>query len=337
MNWGYGMLVNDSAYQSALHEVVDVIARSRAEAVQKTSAVVVRMYWETGRILNRNKDYGTAFIDTLAKDIRAAFPGIKGFSARSLRYMAKFAREVGEEYCNSYCNIPWGHVVRLLDKTEPGDKRDWYVGAVVENGWSQVVLEHQLDVHAYERQMKEGKVSNFAKTLPDPQSELVQQALKDPYIFDFITTEQGREERDIEQAMTDNVQALLLELGTGFALVGRQYHLVVGGDDFYIDLLFYNIKLHCYVVIELKNQDFKPAFNGQLGFYVAAVDGELRGELDNPTIGLLLCKTKNDAVAEYSLQSTNAPIGISEYRLGDELPEEYAKVLPSPEDLMARM
>ena len=331
------MLMNTNEYKQALQDVTTIIANSRAEAVRKTSSIVVRMYWETGRILNQNSEYGKAFIDTLSRDIRTAFPGIKGFSSRSLRYMAKFAREVDEEYCSSYCNIPWGHIMKLLDKTEPGEKRDWYVNAVVENGWSQIVLDHQIDLHSYERQMKEGKVSNFSKTLPDPQSELMQQALKDPYIFDFITAEQGREERDIEQAMMDNVQSLLLELGTGFALVGRQYHLVVGRDDFYIDLLFYNIKLHCYVVIELKNQDFKPEFNGQLGFYVAAVDGELRGAMDNPTVGLLLCKTKNDAVAEYSLQSVNKPIGISEYRLGDELPEEYAKVLPSPEDLMARI
>ncbi|MEC4175383.1 DUF1016 domain-containing protein [Adlercreutzia sp. R7] len=165
----------------------------------------------------------------------------------------------------------------------------------------------------------------------------MEQTFKDPYIFDFITARQTAEERDIEQAMMDNLTNVLLELGTGFAFLGRQYHLVVGGDDFYIDMLFYNVRLHCYVVIELKNEPFKPEFNGQLGFYVAAVDGDMCREGDNPTIGLLLCKTKNDVVAEYSLRSMDAPIGVSEYRLGDELPEAYAKVLPSPEDLLARI
>lgn len=331
------MLANSEAYQGMLNEVVSVVSSARAEAVQKTSAVMVRMYWEIGAVLNRNTKYGSTFIDTLSKDIRAAFPGIKGFSSRSLRYMAKFAREVKEEFCSSYCKIPWGHIMKLLDKTKSEEVRSWYIDAVVENGWSQIVLDHQIDLRAYERQVESGKVSNFAKTLPDPQSELMQQALKDPYIFDFITAEQGREERDIEQAMMDNLTSLLLELGTGFAFLGRQYHLEVGGDDFYIDMLFYNVLLHCYVVIELKKEKFKPEFNGQLGFYVAAIDGELRREGDNPTIGLLLCKTKNDSVAEYSLQPMNAPIGICEYRTGDELPQEYANVLPSPEDLLSRI
>ena len=331
------MLMNTNEYKQALHSVVDLIATARARVAQLANAELVNMHWRIGKEINAHLQWGNKYIETLSEDIRSAFPRIKGFSVRNLKYMAKFAREVDSELCSSCCTIPWGHIMLLLDKTDPGERRNWYIHSVIENGWSRAVLDHQIDLHAYERQMKEGKVSNFSKTLPDPQSELMQQALKDPYVFDFITAEQGGEERDIEQAMMNNVQSLLLELGTGFALVGRQYHLVVGGDDFYIDMLFYNIKLHCYVVIELKNQDFKPEFNGQLGFYVAAVDGELRGDLDNPTIGLLLCKTKNDAVAEYSLQSVNAPIGISEYRLGDELPEEYAKVLPSPEDLMARI
>ncbi|WP_304426491.1 YhcG family protein [uncultured Adlercreutzia sp.] len=331
------MLVNNKAYQEALREVVSVVSSARAEAVQKASAVMVRMYWEIGAVLNRNLEYGNVFIDSLSKDIRAAFPGIKGFSARNLRYMAKFAREVDDEFCNSCCKIPWGHIVKLLSKTEPGEIRNWYVAAIVENGWSRAALDHQIDLHAYERHMSPGKVNNFTKTLPDPQSELIQQALKDPYIFDFITIEQSREERDIEQAMMNNVTSLLLELGTGFAFLGRQYHLEVGGDDFYLDMLFYNVRLHCYVVVELKNERFKPEFNGQLGFYVTAVDGELRGEGDNPTIGLLLCKDKNDSVAKYSLQSTNVPIGISEYRIGNELPQEYAGILPSPEDLLKRL
>lgn len=332
------MLMNNSEYAEVLDRIKRDIVETRAKAVSKVNSELICMYWRIGKLLNENDDWGSGFLESMSKDIRAACPGIKGFSVRYLKYMKKFARECDIEKVHTvYALLSWSHIRALMDKVKEPDKRLWYARISVQDGWSLAVLDHQIDLHAYERQMREGKVSNFRKTLPDPQSELMQQALKDPYIFDFITAEQGREERDIEQAMMDNVQSLLLELGTGFALVGRQYHLVVGGDDFYIDLLFYNIKLHCYVVIELKNQDFRPEFNGQLGFYVAAVDGELRGEVDNPTIGLLLCKTKNNAVAEYSLQSVNAPIGISEYRLGDELPEEYARILPSPEDLMARI
>ena len=225
--------------------------------------------WKQGR------GYGTSFIDSLSKDIQQSFPGIKGMSARNLRYVAKFAREVNVEFCNGYCRIPWGHVAKLLDKTEPGERREWYRQAIIENGWSQVVLDHQIDLKLYECQALTGNVSNFSRTLPDSQSELAQQQLKDPYVFDFITTRQSLAERDIEQQMVDNVTKTLLELGTGFAFMGRQHHFVVGGEDFYIDLLFYNTKLHCYVVIELKNDRFRPEYAGKLSFYISAIDGEM--------------------------------------------------------------
>lgn len=332
------MLMNSSEYVEVLCQVKQHIAKTRSRAASKANSELICMYWRIGALLNENDDWGSGFLESLSKDIRNSYPGIKGFSVRYLKYMKKFARECDAEKVHTvYALLSWSHIRALMDKVKNLDERLWYAQASVHNGWPLATLGHQMDLHAYERQAKKGKISNFSKTLPDPQSELMQQALKDPYVFDFITAEQGREERDIEQAMMDNLQSLLLELGTGFALVGRQYHLVVGEDDFYIDMLFYNIRLHCYVVVELKNQDFKPEFNGQLGFYVAAVDGELRDEADNHTIGLLLCKTKNNAVAEYSLRSMNAPIGISEYRLGDDLPEEYAKILPSAEDIMARI
>lgn len=331
------MLMNADEYKEVLNRIVAIVSSARARVVQNASAEVVRMYWSTGCVLNEYSDYGTAFIDSLSKDIRMAFPGVKGFSTRSLRYMAKFAREVDLENCSSCCKIPWGHIMLLLDKTEPGERRTWYIDATIENGWSRSVLDHQIDLKLYERQALAGKVTNFTRTLPAPDSELAQQALKDPYVFDFITVRQDLHERDIEEQMVSDVTKLLLELGTGFAFMGRQYHLVVGEDEFYIDLLFYNTKLRCYVVVELKNERFKPEFTGQLGFYVAAVDEELACEADNPTIGLLLCKSKDNVVAEYSLRSIDAPIGVSEYRLGDALPGEYAEYLPTPEDLQARI
>lgn len=331
------MLMNTAAYKDALERIVNIVSTARVNAVQKASAEMVRMYWNIGYELNERAEWGNKFIETLSHDIRATFPGVRGFSVRSLKYMAKFAREVDAQLCNSYCTIPWGHIVKLLDKTVPGSEREWYRQAIVENGWSQVVLDHQIDLKLYERQEIAGKVTNFDRTLPAPDSELAQQTLKDPYIFDFITAKQDMRERDIEEQMVGNVTKLLLELGTGFAFMGRQYHLAVGDEDFYIDLLFYNTRLRCYVVVELKNERFKPEFTGQLGFYVAAVDGELAGEHDRPTIGLLLCKTKDNVVAEYSLKNVHAPIGVSEYRLGDALPEEYKKYLPTPEDLEARI
>ena len=332
------MLANTREYLDVLERVKQDIARTQAKAALRASAELIRLYWRIGCEINARLDWGKTFIDSLARDIRQAYPGMKGFSSRSLRYMAKLAREVNEEFLQQVvAKIPWGHAVCLMNKTDPGAKREWYARSAIENGWSRAVLEHQIDTHLYERQMTSGKVTNFERTLPPEQSELVQQALKDPYVFDFITARQSTEERDVEQAMMDNLTQLLLELGTGFTFAGRQYHLRVGQSDFYIDLLFYNVRLHCYVVVELKNEAFKPEFSGKLGFYVAAVDGELCGEGDNPTVGLLLCKTKDDVVAEYSLRATNAPIGVSEYRLGDELPAAYAGVLPSPEDLAARL
>lgn len=331
------MLMNSHDYQDALKHIVDIVNQSRANAVQKASAEMVRMYWLIGNELVQRSEWGNRFIDSLSKDIRTAFPGIRGFSVRSLKYMAKFAREVDSELCSNCCTIPWGHIMLLLDKTEPGDSREWYLNAARENGWSRAVLDHQIDLKLYERQVMAGKVSNFTRTLPSPESELAQQALKEPYIFDFITAKQRLHEHDIEEQMVSNVTNLLLELGTGFAFMGRQYHLNVGSEDFYIDLLFYNTQLRCYVVIELKNEKFKPEFTGQLSFYVAAVDNELAGKFDNPTIGLLLCKEEDNVVAEYSLRDIDAPIGVSEYRFGDILPEQYSNYLPTPEDLQARI
>lgn len=332
------MLMDTNEYITFLESIKAEITQTRARAVGKVNSELICLYWRIGSELNSRKDWGASVIDTLSKDIRVAFPQIKGFSARNLRYMAKFARECNEEFLQTVsAKLSWSHTVKLMDKLKDDAQRHWYGKEAIENGWSLAVLDHQIDLKLYERQVLSGKVSNFTRTLPAPDSELAQQALKDPYIFNFITAKQGQQEHDIEEQMVTNVTNLLLELGTGFAFMGRQYHLMVGGEDFYIDLLFYNTKLRCYVVIELKNDKFKPEFTGQLSFYVAAVDGELAGEHDNPTIGLLLCKEKNDTVAEYSLKDVNASIGVSEYRLGDVLPEEYIKYLPTPEDLQARI
>ena len=287
------MLMDTNEYITFLESIKAEITQTRARAVGKVNSELICLYWRIGSELNSRKDWGASVIDTLSKDIRVAFPQIKGFSARNLRYMAKFARECNEEFLQTVsAKLSWSHTVKLMDKLKDDAQRHWYGKEAIENGWSLAVLDHQIDLKLYERQVLSGKVSNFTRTLPAPDSELAQQALKDPYIFDFITAKQGQKEHDIEEQMVANVTNLLLELGTGFAFMGRQYHLVVGKEDFYIDLLFYNTKLRCYVVIELKNDKFKPEFTGQLSFYVAAVDGELAGEHDNPTIGLLLCKEK---------------------------------------------
>ena len=233
--------------------------------------------------------------------------------------------------------IPWGHNTVLLDKLSSPEERLWYAEKVIENGWSRNVLIHQIEGGLYQRQAIASKITNFEARLPASQSELALQTMKDPYLFDFIPLKENMLERDIEQALVKDVTKLLLELGTGFAFLGNQYHLNVGGDDFYIDLLFYNLSLRCYVVIELKTGEFKPEYAGQLNFYLSAVDGLLKKEQDHPSIGLLLCKSKNDLVAEYSLKDMSKPIGVSAYRITSYLPEEFEKQLPSVEDLQKRI
>ena len=233
--------------------------------------------------------------------------------------------------------IPWGHNIVLLDKITDSEQRRWYAETCQKNGWSRNVLIHQIESGLYERQVLNSKVSNFKQLLPSPQSELATQTMKDPYVFDFIPFREDMLERDIEQALVRDVTKLLLELGTGFAFLGNQYHLNVGGDDFYIDLLFYNLNLRCYVVVELKTGEFKPEYAGQLNFYLSAVDGILKKDADNPSIGLLLCKSKNNLVAEYSLKDISKPIGVSEYKVTSNLTGELEKQLPSVEDIQNRI
>lgn len=233
--------------------------------------------------------------------------------------------------------IPWGQNIVLLDKVTDDSIRRWYIEKTLENGWSRNVLTHQIESNLYARQVLANKVSNFENRLTSPQSELAVQTMKDPYVFDFIPFREDMVERDIENALVQDVTKLLLELGTGFAFLGNQYHLNVGGDDFYIDLLFYNLNLRSYVVIELKTGEFKPEYAGQINFYLSAVDGILKTEQDNPSIGLLLCKTKNDLVAEYALKDMSKPIGVSEYKVTSRLPEELMRQLPSVEDIRKRI
>ena len=253
--------------------------------------------------------------------------------------MAKFAEEYPDaEFVQTVsAQIPWSHNVLIMEKIKAPEIREWYIRKTNENGWSHSVLTHQIESKLYERQALVSKVSNFEKLLPSAQSELALQTMKDPYVFDFIPFKEDMVERDIENALIKDITKLLLELGTGFAFLGNQYHINIGGDDFYIDLLFYNLNLRSYVVIELKTGDFKPEYAGQLNFYLSAVDAQIKKPEDNATIGLLLCKNKNNLVAEYSLRDMSKPMGISEYRVSGELPEELKAQLPSIEDIQSRI
>ncbi len=332
------MLINDNQYLSVIESIKAEISKAQYTAALQVNKELTLLYYHIGCIINEHKSWGNKFIDNLAKDIKLAYPNSTGYSIRNLKYMAKLANQYDEEFVQrAVAQIPWGHNVVLLDKISDVSIRKWYIEKIIENGWSRNVLVHQIESGLYERQAIAQKIANFENLLPVPQSELAMQTMKDPYVFDFIPFKENMVERDIENALVKDVTALLLELGTGFAFLGNQYHLNVGGDDFYIDLLFYNLNLRSYVVIELKTGEFKPEYAGQLNFYLSAVDGQLKKDTDNPTIGLLLCKSKNNLVAEYSLRDMSKPMGISEYKISRILPEELSSQLPSVEDIKKRI
>lgn len=333
------MLINDNEYLDIVETIKLEIKSAQYKAAVSVNRELIMLYYNIGKIINEHKTWGNKFIENLAADIRISFPDTKGYSIRNLKYMAKFAAEYTEEQIvqEALAQITWYHNIALMDKVKDVNTRLWYARKITENGWSRNVLVHQIESGLYEQQITAEKISNFKSRLAAPQSELAVQTMKDPYVFDFIPFREDMVERDIEEALVKDVTKLLLELGTGFAFLGNQYRLNVGGDDFYIDLLFYNLNLRCYVVIELKTGEFKPEFAGQLNFYLSAVDGILKRDEDNPSIGLLLCKSKNNLVAEYALKDMSKPMGVSEYTITKSLPEELEKQLPSVEDIESRI
>lgn len=333
------MLMNSNEYLNIVESIKQEIRTAQYRATVSVNRELLVLYHSIGEVINEHKTWGNRFVENLAADIKISFPDATGYSVRNLKYMAKFALRFPEKEIvqAALAQITWYHHIALMDKVKSADEHIWYAEQVAKNGWSRNVLVHQIESGLYQRQVLAEKVSNFESRLPSPQSELAVQTMKDPYIFDFIPFKEDMVERDIEQALVKDVTNLLLELGTGFAFLGNQYHLNVGGDDFYIDLLFYNLNLRCYVVIELKTGEFKPEYAGQLNFYLSAVDGILKKEQDNPSIGLLLCKSKNDLVAEYSLKDMSKPIGVSAYQITSNLPEELKRQLPSVEDIQKRI
>lgn len=333
------MLMNSNEYLSIVESIKEEIRTAQYRATIRVNRELLMLYYSIGDIINKHKTWGNKFIENLAADIKLSFPDATGYSARNLKYMSKFSsRFPNQEIVQAaLAQITWYHHIALMDKVKRPEEHIWYAKQAAENGWSRNVLVHQIESGLYQRQVLTEKISNFENRLPSPQSELATQTMKDPYIFDFIPFKSDMVERDIEKALVKDVTKLLLELGTGFAFLGNQYHLNVGGDDFYIDLLFYNLNLRCYVVIELKTGEFKPEYAGQLNFYLSAVDGILKKEQDNPSIGLLLCKSKNDLVAEYSLKDMSKPIGVSSYRVTSDLPKELEHQFPSLEDIQKRI
>lgn len=336
------MLQHTEEYIQFISELKKRIQIARQKAVLSVNKELIILYWEIGTtIVQKQKmlGWGSKIIDTLSKDLQKSFPEMKGFSPRNLKYMRKFAESYPEfKFVQEVlAQLTWYHNITLLEKIPDADIRNWYLYKTIENGWSRNVLVHQIESGLYERQEKNEKSTNFLQTLPKPQSELALQTLKDPYIFDFLTISEKTKEKEIENQLIRHITQFLLELGAGFSYVGNQYHLEIAEKDYYIDLLFYHLKLRCFVVIEIKTGDFKPEYAGKINFYLSAVDDLLKHSRDNPSIGILLCKTKNKVVVEYALRDMTKPIGVAEYKIGTSIPSKFKGSLPTVEELEAEL
>ena len=357
-----GLLTKDLAYKQWVQSLSKKFRQSQIKAAVKVNREMLAFYWELGRDIVEMKAesrWGSGFVSALAQDLQATLPDVKGFSRTNIFYIIKFYKlyadlikvpqveglldgneivpQVGGQLDKEMLlSIPWGHHKVIIDKCAHNtDRAVFYIKQTIENGWSRAVLLNFLDTDLYELQGK--AVTNFASTLPPEQSELAQEITKDPYNFDFLTLTANYHEKELKDALMDNITKFLLELGKGFAFVGREYRLTVGKTEQFIDLLFYHIKLRSYVVIEVKVSEFEPRDIGQVSTYVAAVDGILRGEGDGQTIGLLICKTKDEVLAKYATAGVSLPIGISEYELSKLLPEEYKGTLPTIEEIESEL
>ncbi|MBX9578296.1 MAG: PDDEXK nuclease domain-containing protein [Chthoniobacterales bacterium] len=331
---------NIGTYQHFLDDLKQRVATARYQAARTLNTGLILLYHHVGKEILRSQQehgWGAKVIDQLSHDLRSAFPEMKGFSPRNLKYMRKFAQEYPEiEFVQEVlAQLSWYHHTTLLDKISDRENRVFYIKKALEHSWSRNVMVHQIESSLHERQGK--AITNFKEKLPQSQSDLAHSILKDPYLFDFLSIGEEAQEREVEKALIQHMEKFLLELGAGFAFVGRQYHLEVGEQDFYIDLLFYHLKLRCFVVIELKDHDFKPEYAGKMNFYLSAVDDLIKDSHDHPSIGLILCKSKNNVLAEYALRDMAKPIGLAQYQLSHALPEQLSVALPSIETLEAEL
>ena len=369
-------LIIDEDYSVWLKELKNKVRLVQIKAAVKVNSELLQFYWELGADIVEKQataKWGDGFLKQLSIDLSSEFSDMKGFSLSNLKYIkqwhlfylqeieksqqavgqfssqallhseksfaqqsvSQFEPKIGQQAVAQLTQIPWGHNIAIISKCKHLDEAIFYVQKTIQNSWSRSVLIHHIESDLFKR---EGKaINNFKATLPEPQSDLAIETLKDPYNFDFLTLTEKHNEKELEDSLINHVTHFLLELGAGFSYLGKQYKLEVSGDEFFIDLLFYHVKLHCYVVVELKAVKFKPEFAGKLNFYVSAVDGILKSEKDDTTIGILICKSKNDTVVEYALKDVHKPIGVSEYMITKNLPDEFRSSLPSIEEIEAEL
>lgn len=341
------LMLLDKEYKNWIHELGERYRKSQIKAAIRVNNEMLFFYWSIGKDITDKRassKWGTRFFQNMSMDLMDMIPNAKSFSPTNLRYMARFyehfkdieiSPQVGENFDivqNKVFMIPWGHIKLLIDKCHDNpDKFDFYVEKVIENNWSRAMLLNFLDTDLFERQGH--AITNFQYALPKDTGDLAQELTKDPYNFDFVALHQGYKEKELKDALMDNVQKFLMELGRGFAFVGREYRLQIGNTEQYIDMLFYNIQRHCYVVVEVKVVEFEPGFISQTATYVTVVNHMLKGEVDTQTIGLLICKNKDNVLAQYAVDTSTEPIGISEYELNALLPKDFKGTLPTIEEL----
>ncbi|MDP5020809.1 MAG: PDDEXK nuclease domain-containing protein [Rickettsiaceae bacterium] len=328
--------LHSKTYANLLQSLKTEISQARIRAHLSVNKEMISLYWNIGnQILERQKveGWGSKVIENISKDLRSEFPEIKGLSTRNLVYMQTFAKAYPDFSITqaTLAQITWYHNTTLLDKVHDCEERLWYANETAKNGWSRNVMVAQMQTGLYGRQGK--STNNFQSTLPSPQSDLAASIIKDPYNLEFLDIRGKFHERELEENLIDHIRKFLLELGQGFAFIGNQYHIELEGEDYYIDLLFYHVKLKCYVVIELKTGKFKPEYAGKLNFYLNLMDRQIKDESDNPTIGLILCEEKRGITVEYAIEGINKPMGVSQFKLTEQLPEKLKQYLPTAEEL----
>lgn len=355
------LIKTDARYREWIKDVSKRFRQSQLKAAVKVNSEMLKFYWELGRdisILSAESEYGSGFYNAISNDLRDVFPDIKSFSTTNLKYMRYFYEmypaaienrpqagdnlgsiqnypQAGDDF-EMVFNIPWGHNKLIIDKSKGNpEKALFYVKKTLENNWSRAVLMNFLDTDLYERQGK--AITNFSMTLPEEQSELAQAITKDPYNFDFIAIREKYDEKELKDALMDNIERFLMELGNGFAYAGREVELNIGKTENFVDLLFYNYKLHCFVVVEVKIGEFQGKDMGQLGTYMVAVNHQMKGEKDGPTMGLIICKHKDNVKAQYALEASSQPMGIAVYDINRFLPEDYRSSLPTIEEIEAEL
>lgn len=325
--------IND--FKNTIETIKNDIKGTRFRVIENANKELLYLYFRLGKIIDENSKYGSNFINELSVELKLEFPNMKGLSPRNLSRMRVFYREY-KDISNLplvLANLSWTHNYTLIEKIKDKNKRIWYAEKCLDNGWSQTMLIHQIDTNLYQRQKENIKLSNFENKMSLSQCKMAKDVMKDPYIFELLNLKEKAAEKEIEELMLERIKNLLLEFGNGFSFIGNQYKISTENNDYYIDLLFYHLNLRCYIVVELKNTNFKPEYIGQLSFYITAVNKTLRKEVDNETIGLLLCKEKDKISVEWALEGASNPIGVSSYKIENYISKDILQKLPTEEDI----